>query len=68
MNLINPLHSENNAVVEEVDQGENDKPQSFVLERVDLLRESPHTGVDIFQEGLELLRVKLVTNDCLLGQ
>jgi len=59
----NPLHGENNAVVEEVDQGENDKLQSFVLERVDPLRESPHTGVDIFHEGLELLKVQLVTND-----
>ena len=57
-----PLQSDNNVVVEEVDLGENDTLQSFVLERVDPLRESPHMGIDIFQEALELLKAKLVTN------
>ena len=41
-----PLQSDNNVVVEEVDLGENDTLQSFVLERVDPLRESPHMGID----------------------
>ena len=34
-----PWHSDNNVVVEEVDLGEIDTLQSFVLERVDPLRE-----------------------------
>ena len=34
-----PWHSDNNVLVEEVDLSKNDTLQSFVLERVDPLRE-----------------------------
>ena len=54
-----PLDSDNNVVVEEIDLGENYLLQSFVLERVDPLRESSHVGIDIFQEALELVSMKL---------
>ena len=54
-----PLESDNNVVVEEIDLGENYLLQSFVLERVDPLRESIHVGIDIFQEALELVSMKL---------
>jgi len=54
-----PLDSDNNVVVEEIDLGQHDSVQSFVLERLDPLRESSQTGVDIFQEALEFVTVKL---------
>jgi len=54
-----PLDSDNNVVVEEIDLGQNDSVQSFVLERVDTLRESSQMGIEIFQEALELVTVKL---------
>ena len=54
-----PLDSANNVVVEEIDVGQNDSVQSFVLERVDPLRKSSQMGIDIFQEALELVKVKL---------
>ena len=54
-----PLDSNNNAVVEEINLGQNDSVQSFVLERVDPLRESSQMRIDIFQEALELVTVKL---------
>ena len=57
-----PLHSDNNVVVEVVDPGENATLQPFVLERRDPLRESPYMGIDIFQDALELLKVKPVIN------
>ncbi|KAK2547172.1 hypothetical protein P5673_032998 [Acropora cervicornis] len=47
-----PLDSDNNVAVEEIDLGENYLLQSFVLKRVDPLRESSHVGIDIFQEAL----------------
>jgi len=54
-----PFDSDNNVVVEEIDLGQHDSVQSFVLERVDPLRESSQMEVDIFQEALELVTVKL---------
>ena len=54
-----PLDSDNNVVVEEINLGENYLLQSFVLERVDPLRESSNVGIDIFQEALELVSTKL---------
>ena len=55
-----PLDSDNNVVVEEIDLGQHDSVQSFVLERLDPLKESKsQMGVDIFQEALELVTVKL---------
>ena len=53
-----PLDSDNN-VVEEIDLGQHDSVQSFVLERLDPLKESSQMGVDVFQEALELVTVKL---------
>ena len=53
-----PLDSDNN-VVEEIDLGQHDSVQSFVLERLDPLKESSQMGVDIFKEALELVTVKL---------
>ena len=47
-----PLDSDNNVAVEEIDLSENYLLQSFVLEKVDSLRESSHVGIDIFQEAL----------------
>jgi len=55
-----PLDSNNNNVEgEEIDLGQHDSVQSFILERLDPLRESSQMGVDIFQEALELVTVKL---------
>ena len=54
-----PLDSDNNVIVEEIDLGQHDSLQSFVLERLDPLRESSQIGVDIFQEALEFVTVKL---------
>jgi len=54
-----PLNSDNNVVVEEIDLGQHDSVHSFVLQRLDPLRESSQIGVDIFQEALEFVTVKL---------
>ena len=53
-----PLDSDN-VVVEEIDLGQHDSLQSFVLERLDPLGEASQMRVDIFQEALELVTVKL---------
>ena len=39
--------------------GQHDSVQSFVLEKLDPFRELSQMGVDIFQEALELVTVKL---------
>jgi len=53
------LDIDNNVVVEEIDLGQHDSVQSFVLERLHPLRESSQMGRDIFQEAVELVNVKL---------
>lgn len=55
-----PLDSDKNVVVEEIDLGENEVLASFVLERLNPLRESNAMGIDIFQEALELLSLKII--------
>lgn len=54
-----PLDSDNNVVIEEIDLGQNDSVLSFVLERADPLRESGQMRINISQEALEIVKVKL---------
>ena len=46
-------------VLEAVDLGVNDVLESFVLERVDVQKQSSEMGIDIYIEALELVLVKL---------
>lgn len=54
-----PLDSDNNVVVHDIDLGDNEVLKSFVLERLDPLRESNYMGIGIFQEALELVSFKI---------
>ena len=51
--------SDNRVVVEAVNLGVNDLLESFVLERVDPLKQSSEMGIDVYMEALELVLLKL---------
>lgn len=51
--------SDNNVVVEAVDVDNDDLLKSFVLEKLDPLKQSSEMGVDIYTEALELVLVKI---------
>ena len=51
--------SDNLVVVEAVDLGVNDLLKSFVLERVDPLKQSSEMGIDIYIQAKELVLLKI---------
>ena len=51
--------SDNHVVVEAVNLGVNDLLESFVLERMDPLKQSSEMGIDVNMESLELVLLKL---------
>lgn len=56
---LSVLSEDNNVIVEPVELAEKDVISAFVLERLDPLRLSVQMGIDVYNEALELVLLKL---------